>query len=112
MDLSVLLQKRESEWLDLKKEFHDDKASLLHDMLCLANSYVESDRYLVFGVSDAREVVGVASDPNRKTNANLQDFLRQANLNRIPTCSIETERLLISRSTRSKWCCVHAPRRH
>lgn len=90
MDPSTLLQKRESEWLDFKQEFHDNNASLLHDMLCLANSYAESDRYLVFGVSDVGAVVGVAGDPNRKANANLQDFLRQANLNRILTCVIET----------------------
>lgn len=90
MDLATLLQQRESEWLDFKQEYHDNNASLLHDMLCLANSYAESDRYLVFGVSDARAVVGVVGDANRKTNANLQDFLRQANFNRIPTCVIET----------------------
>jgi hypothetical protein len=61
----------------------------LHDILCLANSYSNSDRYLVFGVADDHSVTGVAADINRKTNANLQDFLRQANLNRIPTCVIE-----------------------
>lgn len=34
-------------------------------------------------------MTGVAADINRKTNANLQDFLQKANLNRIPTCVIE-----------------------
>jgi predicted HTH transcriptional regulator len=89
MDLDSLLRQREAEWLDFKKEYHDNNASLLHDILCLANSYSNSDRYLVFGVADDHSVTGVAADINRKTNANLQDFLRQANLNRIPTCVIE-----------------------
>lgn len=52
MDLDSLLRQREAEWLDFKKEYHDNNASLLHDILCLANSYSNSDRYLVFGVAD------------------------------------------------------------
>lgn len=89
MNLDALRKQRESEWLDFKREYHENNASLLHDILCLANAFADTDRYLIFGVANDRTVAGVAADANRKTNANLQDFLRQANINRIPTCVIE-----------------------
>lgn len=88
MDLPQLLSQPESEWLDFKQQYHDNKASLLHDILWLANAYAESDRFLVFGVTDDRQTHGVAADTHRLTNANLQDLLRAVNLNRIPTCTL------------------------
>lgn len=90
MDPAQLLPQPESEWLDFKKQYHDNNASLLHDILCLANAYTESDRFLVFGVTDDRQTPGVATDTNRRTDANLQDFLRAAGINRIPTCTLRS----------------------
>lgn len=88
--LEELLKNNESEWLDFKGEFHDNNVTLLHDIICLANSYVERDRYLVFGVSNDKKIIGIQEDSNRKTNANIQDLLRQSNFNRIPSVCIET----------------------
>jgi len=82
--LATLMQQPESETLDLKRQFPDNTVELLHDILCLANSYAETHRYLVFGVANDRTVVGVEADPNRKRNSDLQDMLRASNLNRIP----------------------------
>src|SRR5689334_23229112 len=90
MDLAELLAQPESEWLDFKQQYHDNNASLLHDILCLSNSYAESDRFLVFGVADDRQTPGIATDANRRTNAKLQDFLRAVALNRIPTCTLRS----------------------
>jgi predicted HTH transcriptional regulator len=90
MEILELLGQRESEWLDFKRQHYDNTAKLLHDILCLANSYSEHDRYLVFGVDDDGSLHGVAGDSSRKTSANLHDFLRQAPLNRIPTCELGT----------------------
>jgi hypothetical protein len=66
---------------------------LLHDLLCLANSYHEGDRYLLFGQSDTGVKVGVANDQNRVTNAALHDFLRQSYLNRIPSLELNFEQI-------------------
>lgn len=90
VNLETLLSQQESECLDFKQQFHQNNVELLHDIFCLANSYTEGDRYLVFGVADDRTVVGVQSDSNRKNNASIQDLLRQANFNRIPTIRLET----------------------
>lgn len=83
-NLVDILTEKESEWLDFKREFHDNNAKLLHDILCLSNAHYDGDRFLVFGVSDDKTIYGIENDLNRKTNAELHDFLRQINLNRIP----------------------------
>src|SRR5207237_7541617 len=67
-----------------KQEFHDNNARLLHDILCLSNSPCEGDRFIVFGVANDKIIHGVENDPNKKTNADLHDFLRQVHLNKIP----------------------------
>ncbi|WP_156039421.1 ATP-binding protein [Deinococcus marmoris] len=79
-----LLLKPESEILDFKKEFHDNNVKLVHDILCLLNSYSEENRFLTFGVSDSKGLYGVAGDANRKNNANIQDLLRASRVNRFP----------------------------
>lgn len=90
INVEELLSREECENLDFKEQFHENKLKFLHDILCLANAYTEEDRYLVFGVTDDKNLIGVQSDINRKTNAKIQDFIRQANFNRIPTIKIET----------------------
>ncbi len=94
MDIDVLLGEQESESLDFKQEHHKDTIDLLHDILCLANAWAESDRFLVFGVKNDRQVVGVENDANRRTGANVQDLLRASRLNRIPTVSMQTASVL------------------
>lgn len=86
--LLQLLSEPESEWLDFKAKFHDSPVKLVHDILCLANSYSDKDRYLVFGVADDKSIVGIEADPDRKTNAEIQDLLRASNFNRIPTVTL------------------------
>ncbi|MGK7953389.1 MAG: RNA-binding domain-containing protein [Xenococcaceae cyanobacterium] len=82
VNLEKLLRQEEYESLDFKQQFHENNLKLLHDLLCLANAYIEEDRYLVFGITDDKKIIGVQSDSNRKKNANIQDLVRQANFNR------------------------------
>jgi Putative DNA-binding domain len=86
--LAQLLGETESEWLDFKEMFHENTVKLVHDVLCLSNSYAETDRYLVFGVADDKTVVGIETDPYRKTNAQIQDLLSASHFNRIPTVNL------------------------
>ena len=94
MDIDGLIHEGESERLDFKQSHHTDTIALLHDILCLANAWTESDRFLIFGVADDGQVVGIETDRNRRTGANVQDLLRQSRLNRLPTVSMHT--LLVS----------------
>ena len=45
-------EKREGTYWDFKKEYHCNKARLLHDIICLANNIDNREAYLIFGVTD------------------------------------------------------------
>lgn len=92
-DLQEIIAQNESEWLDFKREFHTNTAKLLHDILCLSNAFYDGDRFIVFGVGDDKTIRGVESDPNRKTNADVHDFLRQMHLNKIPQVELTFHQL-------------------
>lgn len=88
MNIQALLSASESETFDRKQQFHGNRAELLHDILCLANAYADSERYLLFGQANNKTIVGIGADQNRLTNAQLNDFLRASSLNRIPTVQL------------------------
>lgn len=78
--LKLIASKRESDYWDFKQEPHDNKASLLHDILCLSNSIHRGERYLIYGVTDPKEgteIVGLTENQaNRRSQVEFIDFLR------------------------------------
>lgn len=67
---------REDDWWDFKERHHEDKATLLHDIICLANNRADRDAYLIFGIQDKTfNIIGVEDDPNRRNQQNIVDFL-------------------------------------
>ncbi len=71
---------REDDWWDFKQCHYNDRAALLHDIICLANNRANKDAYLILGVKDETfEIVGVENDPKRKNQQNIVDFLRIPN---------------------------------
>lgn len=67
---------REDDWWDFKECHHEDKATLLHDIICLANNRADRDAYLILGVRNKTfEIIGVDDDPYRKNQQNIVDFL-------------------------------------
>jgi predicted HTH transcriptional regulator len=78
-----LLSEGESEYLDFKEKMHKSNLELIHDILCLANSNNSSDRYIIYGVADNRDVVGVPDNEAEKWKTNrIVNILRSASLNR------------------------------
>ncbi|OEC88282.1 MULTISPECIES: AlbA family DNA-binding domain-containing protein [Methanobacterium] len=81
--IGLIGSKCEGTYWDFKQEPHKDNASLLHDILCLANCYHEGDRYLILGVSDPAkncEIKGLTlKQKNRKSQVNITDFLSKIN---------------------------------
>jgi len=77
--LDLIDSKREGTYWDFKEEPHEDNASLLHDLICLANCNHEGDKYLILGVTDPAkgcEIKGLTSEQkNRKNQVKLVDFL-------------------------------------
>ena len=67
--------KREDDWWDFKQCHYEDRASLLHDIICLANNRVNRDAYLILGVEDNTfNIIGVENDPKRKNQQNIVDY--------------------------------------
>ncbi|MGE0592688.1 MAG: helix-turn-helix domain-containing protein [Vicinamibacterales bacterium] len=93
MDIDALVETTECEWLDFKRVHHEDTLSLLHDILCLTNAWAESRRFLVFGVANNGDIIGIEEDQNRRRGAEIQDLLRSSRLNRLPTVAISTHTL-------------------
>ena len=73
----LLKTKREDDWWDFKQCHHQNKADLLHDIICLANNRANRDAYIIFGVEDKTyNIHGVENDPNRRNQQVIVDFLR------------------------------------
>jgi hypothetical protein len=76
---TLIESKREGQYWDFKEEYHENNASLLHDIICLANSLHKGNKYLIFGVSDPSTgsvLKGVSNDINRKNQVKFIDFIR------------------------------------
>jgi len=83
---------REGEWWDFKLKHHINLADLLHDVLCMANILYKGDRYIIFGVNDDSEMVGINLEDKRNTQADILDYFRKmrfANYN-IPSVELST----------------------
>lgn len=80
---SLIGLETEGDYWDFKEMWHDNKASLLHDIICMANNQVGRDAYIIIGVSDSKSADGVkikgVPDTNRKDQQHLIDFLRDKN---------------------------------
>lgn len=73
--------KTEGDYWDFKEMWYNNKASLLHDIICMANNQVGKDAYIIIGVSDSKsadgvKIKGVSDDEKRKDQQHLIDFLR------------------------------------
>lgn len=89
-DLLTLIRNGEKTHVEFKQQFHENNSRLLHDILCLSNCYIESSRYLFFGVNDSHQPVGIENDTNRKSLAQLYDLLKAQRLNRLPSIKIHS----------------------
>lgn len=82
MDLTTLIinlidLKREGDYWDFKEEWHENKADLLHDIICLANNRVNRDAYIIIGVTDKTyEIKNVKKNKNRRNQQQVIDFLK------------------------------------
>ena len=91
-ELKQLIEENSAEaaHVDFKQVWHNNNAKLIHDILCLSNADYDGDRFLLLGVNDNAEIIGLDGDNNRKDNASLFDLLRNSNFNRLPDIDIYT----------------------
>lgn len=89
----LIESKREGDFWDFKTEHHNNKAELLHDVICMANSLCKGDRYIIYGVSDKTyELIGATQGNVRRTQSDIIDFLRQQKFagGHIPNIELKT----------------------
>ena len=72
----LIRQGKENDQIDFKETWHSHNDSLVHDILCFANTVHNMDCYIVFGVSDSHEIVGI-SDQNRKKQADVLELRKK-----------------------------------
>lgn len=85
----------EGNYWDFKQKWHKNNDRLLHDILCFANTSHVKDCFLIFGVSDNCEVLGVTDDENRKKQADVLDMLNNCSFagDNKPKINLETIKL-------------------
>ncbi|MCR8928845.1 ATP-binding protein [Priestia megaterium] len=71
----LIKRKSEGDYWDYKEKWHTHNERLLHDILCFANTEHDKDCYIIFGVSDTGEVVGIDKNEQKK-QADIIDLLR------------------------------------
>ncbi len=77
---------REGEYWDFKEIHHSEKGKLLHDIICLANSSHNGNKFIIYGIKDKTyEVKGVEKDT--ETQANLLDWISKIKF----SCGIRPE---------------------
>lgn len=71
---------KEDFYWDFKQEHHTNKASLVHDIICMANNVRNMDSYLIFGVENEKhKIIGVENDQNRRNQQYIIDILGKLN---------------------------------
>ena len=75
--MNLIASKTEGQYWDFKREPHKNNESLVHDILCLANTKHDGDRFLIIGVADPSkncEIIGL--DENTEFD-NLETRIKQ-----------------------------------
>lgn len=74
---NLIQSRREDDWWDFKREHHHDKADLVYDITCMANSRANRDAYIIFGIEDKTfRIIGVENDVHRRSQQGIVDILR------------------------------------
>lgn len=95
----LINSKREGAYWDFKEEPHENNAELLHDIMCLANTLHNGNKYLIFGITDPTSETKLKgllpNQKNRKTQAQYIDFLRTKKFAGDCRPTVELQTLLI-----------------
>lgn len=78
-------------WWDFKLKFHENIAALVHDIICMANIVHDGNRYIIFGISDSCEVLGLSQEEKSYSQADIINHLRKLAFseNNIPTVQLD-----------------------
>lgn len=70
----------ETDTYDFKERWENTNSELLKDILSFTNTAHHHDCYLIYGINDGKDVIGITdTDKNRKNQQNISDFLQSLN---------------------------------
>ena len=86
-------QGKEGACWDFKQEWHDNIADLIKDIICFANTVHDENCYLIFGISDSLQIVGMTKP--RIKQADIIDTLSNLSFagDVVPKIEVETIKL-------------------
>jgi len=56
---NLLMGEYEGDYWDFKQKWHKHNERLLHDIICFVNTGHDRDCYIIIGISDTGEVIGL-----------------------------------------------------
>ena len=114
--INLIRSRQEKAYYDFKQIPHKDNESLLHDILSLSNNTENSDAYLILGVTDNYDVIGVDEEWNSN---NIFDFLRSQSFagGHIPNIEIKElfykcKRIVVIKCVSSKYVPFYLTKRY
>lgn len=87
---NICKQKRETDYWDVKQEWHKDKGDLIKDIICFANTVHDRDCFLIFGINDDLKICGM--NDTRRKQSDIIDTLSNLQFagDNIPNIEIKT----------------------
>lgn len=100
---ALIEQHKEGNYYDFKQEWHENIEDLIKDIICFANTVHDKNCYIIFGVTDNYEVVGMQKESRKQadiinTLSNLQfagDIVPRIEVKKININSINIDVLII-----------------
>ena len=90
-NIKIFLNKVEDEVHDFKQQWHKDNSELVRDILNFVNTVHHKDCYIIFGIADNFEIIGVQEDENRKNTETITDLLHKLYLSTNSQIKVKVE---------------------
>ena len=76
--IDLIATQKEGEFWDFKQEPYSRAANkdFVKDVICMANSLYIGEKYIIMGVTDNYEIIGIEDVANRKTQADYINLIR------------------------------------
>ncbi len=93
----LIASKSEGIYWDFKREWYENNASLLHDILCMSNAEHKGNRYIIIGITNNYKILGLKDDQSRKNQGNLISLLGSKSFANDSRPEIEVNTIQINR---------------
>ena len=92
----LLTQHRETDFWDVKQEWHEHVEDLIKDIICFANTVHNEDCYLIIGITDELKIRGIGAEDMRRKQSDILDTLSELPFagDNIPKIEIKTISML------------------